>query len=76
MAEPFSIDLAGHAALVTGAGQHTGRGFSKALAACGASVLVNDVVEDKAEAVAEEIRHRGQQRRRCQGDHLPHRPLR
>jgi NAD(P)-dependent dehydrogenase (short-subunit alcohol dehydrogenase family) len=57
----FSIDLSGHSALVTGGGQHTGRAFSMALADAGASVLVNDVVEEKAEAVAAEIRAAGGQ---------------
>lgn len=54
-----TIDLSGHTALVTGAGQHTGREFSLGLASAGAHVLVNDVVEDKAAGVVEEIRSAG-----------------
>ncbi len=55
----LSIDLRGKRALVTGAGQHTGREFAKGLARAGASVNVNDLVEDKALAVCEEIRDEG-----------------
>lgn len=55
----YDLDLTGHRALVTGGGQHTGRAFSMGLARAGAAVLVNDVVEDKAEAVAAEIRSEG-----------------
>jgi len=52
----YAIDLSGKHALVTGAGQHTGREFAKGLAQAGASVSVNDVVRDKAQSVCEEIR--------------------
>jgi NAD(P)-dependent dehydrogenase (short-subunit alcohol dehydrogenase family) len=55
----FSIDLTGRRALVTGAGRHTGRRFSLALAQAGAEVAVNDIVVDAAEAVAAEIRAAG-----------------
>ncbi len=51
----FSIDLGERHAVVTGAGQGVGRGIAKALAAAGAHVGVNDVVTERAEAVAEEI---------------------
>ena len=57
----FSIDLTGHRALVTGAGQHTGREFALALAEVGAVVGVNDIVADKADAVVAEIRAAGGQ---------------
>lgn len=51
----FNIDLSGRRALVTGAGQHTGRQFALGLAQAGAEVFVNDVVADKAQAVCDEI---------------------
>lgn len=57
----YTLDLSGHRALVTGAGQHTGREFSLALARAGALVAVNDIVAEKAEAVVAEIAAAGGQ---------------
>jgi 3-oxoacyl-[acyl-carrier protein] reductase len=51
----FAIDLSARRALVTGAGQHTGRQFALGLARAGAEVFVNDVVADKAQSVCDEI---------------------
>jgi len=42
-------------AIVTGAGQGIGEGIARAFADAGAKVVVNDVVADKAEAVAADI---------------------
>ena len=55
----FEIDLAGRRALVTGAGQGVGKAIAVTLAGAGASVFVNDVVPDRAELVAGEIRSSG-----------------
>jgi 3-oxoacyl-[acyl-carrier protein] reductase len=49
------FDLSGRVALVTGAGQHVGEGIAALLAAQGAALAVNDLVEERARAVAERI---------------------
>jgi 3-oxoacyl-[acyl-carrier protein] reductase len=55
----LEIDLSGSRALVTGAGQGVGRAISVALASGGATVLVNDVVADRAAEVVKEIHDLG-----------------
>jgi NAD(P)-dependent dehydrogenase (short-subunit alcohol dehydrogenase family) len=55
----FEIDLGGRRALVTGAGQGVGKAIALTLAEAGASVFVNDVLPDRAELVAGEIRSSG-----------------
>jgi 3-oxoacyl-[acyl-carrier protein] reductase len=52
-------DLANRVALVTGAGQGIGEGVAEALAAHGASVVVNDLLEERATATAAKIANSG-----------------
>jgi NAD(P)-dependent dehydrogenase (short-subunit alcohol dehydrogenase family) len=49
------FDLSGKTAVVTGAGQNVGAGIARALAAQGATVHVNDIVEARAEQTVEQI---------------------
>jgi NAD(P)-dependent dehydrogenase (short-subunit alcohol dehydrogenase family) len=55
------FDLSGRLALVTGSGQGIGAGIAGHLAAEGAHVLVNDIVEEKASRSADAIRAAGHQ---------------
>ncbi|HEY8217295.1 MAG TPA: SDR family NAD(P)-dependent oxidoreductase [Acidimicrobiia bacterium] len=53
------FDLSTKTALITGAGQNVGAGIARALAGQGATVVVNDVVDERAEATAAAIREAG-----------------
>lgn len=53
------FDLSAKLAVVTGAGQGIGAGIARHLAARGASVLVNDLVAERAERTADAIRTDG-----------------
>jgi len=53
------IDLSGRVAIITGAGAGLGREHARLLAARGARVVVNDLSQGAADAVAEEIRAAG-----------------
>jgi NAD(P)-dependent dehydrogenase (short-subunit alcohol dehydrogenase family) len=56
---PFTPDLKGKTAVVTGGAGVLCAAFSKALAACGANVAILDIAEDKAQLVADDIVQRG-----------------
>ncbi len=51
----LKIDLSGRRALVTGAGQGVGRAIALTMAQAGAEVVVNDLVTERCDEVAEEI---------------------
>lgn len=53
------FDLRGRVAVVTGAGQNVGAGIARALAAQGATVHVNDVVGERADATVQQITDAG-----------------
>ena len=55
----MDLELSGKVALVTGGGQHIGAAICRALAAEGAAVAVNDLREERAQAVADDIIGRG-----------------
>ncbi|MFC3227843.1 glucose 1-dehydrogenase [Marinibaculum pumilum] len=57
----IGIDLAGRAAIVTGAARGIGAEIARRFAAAGAGVLLGDVLDDQGEAVAAEIRAGGGQ---------------
>ncbi len=62
------VSLAGRTAIVTGAGQGLGRAEAVALAAAGASVVLNDLDSNVVDGVAAEIRAAGGTAASCPGD--------
>lgn len=71
----FEIDLSGRRAVITGAGQHTGRAFAVAFARAGAEVAVNDIEPERAEAVTAEINDSGGRARTSVFDVTDHRAV-
>ncbi|MEW5945198.1 MAG: glucose 1-dehydrogenase [bacterium] len=55
----MDLQIEGKWALITGAGQGMGRGIALALAAEGANVVINDIVPERAERTAEEVKKAG-----------------
>jgi NAD(P)-dependent dehydrogenase (short-subunit alcohol dehydrogenase family) len=55
----MELDLTGRRVLVTGGGQGVGRGIALGFATAGAEVTVNDVSDERASAVVDEIRLMG-----------------
>jgi NAD(P)-dependent dehydrogenase (short-subunit alcohol dehydrogenase family) len=53
------MDITGKVAVVTGSGQGLGLAYASALAASGASVVVNDIDDERAGAAADQIREAG-----------------
>jgi NAD(P)-dependent dehydrogenase (short-subunit alcohol dehydrogenase family) len=56
---PFKVNLQGQVALVTGGGGVLCSTMSRALAACGAKIVVADLKQEAAEKIAEVIRKEG-----------------
>ncbi len=59
MQEAFDLQLQDQVALITGAGGGIGTSIAYALADAGANVVINDVVEEAARKVADEVETRG-----------------
>uniref|UniRef100_A0A0D5A081 3-oxoacyl-[acyl-carrier protein] reductase n=1 Tax=Sphingomonas sp. JE1 TaxID=1628059 RepID=A0A0D5A081_9SPHN len=55
----MDLEIQGRVALVTGGGMGVGRAICKRLAEAGVAVAVNDILADRAAAVADEIRAAG-----------------
>jgi len=64
----MDLGLKGKVAIITGAGQGIGRQIAKTLAEEGAKVVVNDLFQERADAVAEEVRAAGGEALAVQAD--------
>lgn len=64
----FSVNLSGQSAIVTGGGNGIGQAIALALSSSGASVVVNDINPDLADAVATQINDAGGQALAWQAD--------
>jgi len=61
-------DVKGKVALVTGGGRGLGKGIALSMAKSGMDLIINDVIEENANAVAEEIRGMNQRAIVCTAD--------
>jgi 3-oxoacyl-[acyl-carrier protein] reductase len=68
MAAPPLFDLSGRVAWVTGAGRSVGAEIARTLARAGAAVAVNDLLAERAEQTAAEIRAAGGRAQAAVGD--------
>lgn len=59
MLDSYAVDLRGKVAVVTGSGRGLGLAYARALARCGAAVVVNDVDEEAAEQAVKAITEAG-----------------
>jgi 3-oxoacyl-[acyl-carrier protein] reductase len=57
--EAFDLNLEGQVAIITGAGGGIGREIATTLADAGANIVINDVAEEPAQAVADEVEEFG-----------------
>jgi NAD(P)-dependent dehydrogenase (short-subunit alcohol dehydrogenase family) len=55
----MDLQIKGHVAIITGAGRHVGLDIAKGLAKEGVRVAINDLLPERAEAAADEIRRGG-----------------
>ena len=67
--------LEGKVAIVTGAAQGMGEAVAKLFAQEGAKVVVNDIIEEKAKKVAEEINSQGKEALAIRADVTNHREV-
>ncbi|MGB9669018.1 MAG: SDR family NAD(P)-dependent oxidoreductase, partial [Anaerolineales bacterium] len=54
-----SFDFTGKVALVTGAGRGIGKQIAIRLASCGATLIINDVIEENAKETSNQIKQIG-----------------